>query len=146
MGRELRGGNRAAAPHLPSGRLHGDRTKIVALADVNTVMTQNCISGRNMEMEVRQQKMVEVIVAFHVTLIGRAERERDLTIGRLVDLLAVERLQIGYRFCQSRLELIDGRLIVFVAGRLNTREARRAVLSVIRRHLHLTSEIEHVRE
>jgi hypothetical protein len=35
-----------------------------------------------MEMEVRQQKMVEAIVALHVTLIGRAERERDLTIGR----------------------------------------------------------------
>jgi hypothetical protein len=37
-----------------------------------------------MEMEVRQQKIVEVIVALHVTL------------GRRVDLLAVERLQIGY--------------------------------------------------
>jgi hypothetical protein len=35
-------------------------------------------------MEVRQQKIVEVIVALHVTL------------GRRVDLLAVERLQIGY--------------------------------------------------
>ena len=30
--------------------------------------------------------------------------------------------------------------------RLDTREARGAVLSVIRRHLHLTSEIEYVRE
>ena len=58
-------------------------------------MTQNRISGRDMEMEVRQQKMVEVVVALHVTLIGRAEREGDLTIGRRVDLLAVERLQIG---------------------------------------------------
>ena len=84
MGCERRGGEGAAAPHLPSGRLHGDRTKIVALADVNAVMTQNRVSGRDMEMEVRQQKMVEVIVALHVTLIGRAERERDLTIGRRV--------------------------------------------------------------
>ena len=109
-------------------------------------MTQNRISGRDMEMEVRQQKMVEVVVALHVTLIGRAEREGDLTIGRRVDLLAVERLQIGDRSRQPRLELIDRRLIIFVAGRLDAREARRAVLSVIRRHLHLTSEIEHVRE
>ena len=45
---------RAAAPDLPSGRRHGYRTKIVGLADVNAVMTQNRISGRNMEMEVRQ--------------------------------------------------------------------------------------------
>ena len=47
---------------------------------------------------------------------------------------------------KPRLELINRRLIIFVAGRLDAREARRAVLSVIRRHLHLTSEIEHVRE
>ena len=133
MGCERHGGKRAAALHLPSGRLHGDRTKIVALADVNAVMTQNRISGRDMEMEVRQQKMVEVVVALHVTLIGRAERERDLTIGRRVDLLAVQRLQIGDRCCRPRLELIDRRLIIFVAGRLDACEARGAVLSVIRR-------------
>src|SRR5208282_5414289 len=46
MGRKRRGGKRAAAPRLPSRRLHGDRTEIVALADVNAVMTQNRISGR----------------------------------------------------------------------------------------------------
>jgi hypothetical protein len=68
--------------HLPSGHLHGYRTKIVALADVNAVVTQNRIGGRNMEMKVRQQKVVEVIGALHVTLIVRAERERDLSIGR----------------------------------------------------------------
>src|ERR1700680_3719194 len=33
------GGKGAAAPRLPSGRLHGDRAQIVALADVNAVMT-----------------------------------------------------------------------------------------------------------
>ena len=40
-------------------------------------------------------------------------------------------------------ELIDGRQIIFVAARLNARAASRAVLGVIRRHLHLASEIEH---
>ena len=68
-------------------------------------------------MEVRQQKMVEVVVALHVTLIGRAERESDLTIGRRVDLLAVERLQIGDVLASQRLELIDRRVIIFVAPR-----------------------------
>ena len=41
------------------------------------------------------------VVALHVALIGRAERKRDLTIGRRIDLLPVERLQIGDRFCQA---------------------------------------------
>ncbi len=90
--------------------------------------------------------MVEVVVALHVPLLCRPERERYFTIGGRVDLLAVQRLQIGDRCCQPRLELIDRRLIIFVAGRLDAREARGAVLSVIRRYLHLTSEIEHVRE
>ena len=83
-----------------------------------------------MEVEVRQQKMVEVVVALHMTLIGRAERERDLTIGRRVHLLAVERLQIGDRSRQPRLELIDRRLIIFVAGRLDAREAAEPFLAL----------------
>jgi hypothetical protein len=56
---EQRCSKRGAMPRLRSGRLHGDRTKKVALADVYAVVTQNRISGRDMEMEVRQQKMVE---------------------------------------------------------------------------------------
>ena len=68
-------------PHLPSGRLYGDRTKIVALGNFNAAMAQNCISGCDMEMEVRQQKMDEIIGAVHVPR-GRAEREGDLTLGR----------------------------------------------------------------
>ena len=73
-------------------------------------MTQDRVSGCDMEIEVRQYEMVEVVVALHVALIGRAERKRDLTIGRRIDLLPVERLQIGDRFCQARLELIGRRL------------------------------------
>jgi hypothetical protein len=52
--------------------------------------------------------MVEAIVAFHVALVGRAERECDLTISRRIDLLWVESLQIGDRFCEARLERILG--------------------------------------
>jgi hypothetical protein len=82
-----------------------------------------------LEIEVRQQKMVEVVVALPVTLIGRAEREGDLTIGRRVDLLAVERLQIGDVLASQRLELIDRRLIIFVAapGRPRIASAQRSV-------------------
>src|SRR5580692_7785284 len=86
-----------------SAHLHGDRTQKVALADVNAAMAQDRVGGCDVEIEVRQDKMVEVIVAFHVALVGRAERECDLTISRRIDLLWVESLQIGNRFCKARL-------------------------------------------
>src|SRR5712691_5529539 len=127
-----------------SGHPHGDRTQKVALADVNAAMAQDRVGDCDVEIEVRQHEMVEVIVAFHVALVGRAEGERDLTIGRRIDLLAVERLQIGDRFCETRLELIDRRLIVFVARRFDAGEARRAVLGLICGNLHLTGKRKHV--
>src|SRR5258707_9564817 len=102
-----------------SGHLHWDRTQKVALADVNAAMAQDRVGGCDVEIEVRQYEMVEVIVAFHVALVGRAERECDLTVSRRIDLLWVESLQIGNRFCEARLELIHRRLTIFVAGRFN---------------------------
>jgi hypothetical protein len=45
----------ALAP--PACHLYGNRTKIVTLGDVNAAMAQYCISGGDVEMEVRQQKM-----------------------------------------------------------------------------------------
>src|SRR6516225_4952530 len=63
-----------------SGHLHGDRAQKVALADVNAAMAQDRVGGCDVKIEVRQHEMVEVIVALHVPLVGRAERERDLTI------------------------------------------------------------------
>jgi hypothetical protein len=66
-------------------------------------MAQDRVGDCEAEIEVRQHEMVEVIVALHVTLVGRAKRERDLTIGRRIDLLWVERLQIGDRFCDAAL-------------------------------------------
>jgi hypothetical protein len=78
-------------------------------------MTQNRIGGRDIGNGVRQQKMVEVVVALPVTLIGRAEREGDLTIQ-------TSRSPCGRassdrrRSRQPRLELIDRRLIIFVAA------------------------------
>jgi hypothetical protein len=68
-------------------------------------MAQDRVSGCDVEIEVREHEMVEVIVALHVALVGRAERERDLVIGRRIDLLGIERLQIGDRFCEALLEL-----------------------------------------
>src|ERR1700689_5096383 len=100
-----------------SGSPYRDRTQKVALADVHAAMTENRVSGGDVEIEIRQHKMVEVIVALHVARGVPAERKRDLALGRGIDLLAVERLQIGDRFCKTRLELIDRRLGIFIAGR-----------------------------
>ena len=45
-----------------------------------------------MEIEVRQNKMIEIIAAGHVALARRAEGERDFAIGRRINLLGIERL------------------------------------------------------
>jgi hypothetical protein len=71
-----------------------DRTQKVALADVNAAMTQDHVGRRDVDIEIRQDEMVEVIVAFHVALVGRAERKCDLMISRRIDLLWVEGLQM----------------------------------------------------
>lgn len=68
-------------PCLRSSHLYGDSTKIVTLGDFNSAMAQNCICGGDMEMKVRQQKMDEIVGAVHLPR-ARAERERDLTLGR----------------------------------------------------------------
>jgi len=80
-----------------------------------------------MEIEVRQQKVIEVVVALHIPGGSGAERKRDLALGRGIDLLAVERLQVGDGLGEARLELGDRRFVVFVARRLGTarREAPR---------------------
>ena len=70
-----------AAALFSLGHLYGDRTKVVPLGNVNAAMAQNGISGGDMEMEVRQQKMDEIIGAVHAPR-ARAERKRDLTLGR----------------------------------------------------------------
>src|SRR5437764_8513411 len=75
-----------------SAHLHRDRTQKVALADVDAAMAQDRVGGCDVEIKVRQHEMVETIVALHVALVGGAERERDLPLGRRIDLVRVERL------------------------------------------------------
>src|SRR5262245_2469683 len=70
-----------------SGHPYGNRAQKVALADVDAAMAQDRVGDCEVEIEVRQHEMIEVIVPLHVTLVARAERERDLTIGRGIDLL-----------------------------------------------------------
>ena len=55
-GREERGSDFQAEPAL--GYLHGDCTQKIAFADVHAAMAQDRIGGYEMEIEVRQHKMV----------------------------------------------------------------------------------------
>src|SRR5437899_1555451 len=104
----VRGG--AASPG--SSHLHRNRAQEVLLADLHAAMAQDRIGGGEMEIDVRQHEMIEIVVALHVALVGRAERECELTIGGAVDLLGVERLEKGDGLGEARLELIDRRLVV----------------------------------
>src|SRR5580704_3191398 len=115
----------ATAP--ASNHLHRDRAQEIALADLHAAVTQDRVGGGQMEIDVRQHEMVEIIVAFHLALIGRAERKGDLTIGCGIDLLGIEGLEKGHGPCEPGLELIDGRLVVLETGRLDAGQPRHAV-------------------
>ena len=54
MAAYLRAGN--AQP--PLGHLHGDRAQKITFADVHAAMAQDRVGGCEMEIEVRQHKMV----------------------------------------------------------------------------------------
>ena len=89
--------------------------------------------------------MVEIILPFHVPLVGRAERKRDLTIAACIDVLAVERLDEDQRLGDACLELLECRLVVLKTRRLDAGEARGTILGHVARDLHLTGQREHVR-
>src|SRR6476661_3480922 len=72
--------------------LQRNRTQKVLLADVEPVVAQDSVGNRQVKIEVRQREMVEIVVAFHLTLVGRSEREGELAVGGGIDFLRVERL------------------------------------------------------
>ena len=60
--------------------------KLVLLSDVEPAVAQDQVGRSGVEIEVRQDEMVEIILPFHVPLVGWAERERDLTIAACIDM------------------------------------------------------------
>src|SRR6188472_3280120 len=96
--------------------LHGYRTEEILLSDLHAAMTQDRVGGGEVEIHVRKHEVVEVVVALHMPFVGRAKRKRDLTTGRRVDLLRVERLYKGDRLGEPCLELRDRGLLVLIAG------------------------------
>src|ERR1700732_5060956 len=88
-----------------SNHVQRDGTQEIALADIHAAMTQDRVGGGAMEIEVRQHEVVEIIVALHLAFDGATERKRDLAIDRRIDLLAVECLEKGDRFCDALLGL-----------------------------------------
>ena len=58
-------GQRGFVFHYLSSHPHWDGTKEVALADLDTAVTQNVVGG-GVVKEVWQHKVVEVVDAFHV--------------------------------------------------------------------------------
>src|SRR5260370_693322 len=95
-------------------QLHRDRAEKVTLAEIYAAMAQDRVRCGHMEIEVRQHKMVDVVGALHVTFVGRAERKRNVVIGRPVDCLLIDRLQIGHGPRQAILQLVDCRFVVLM--------------------------------
>jgi Bacterial protein of unknown function (DUF899) len=67
--------------HDVSSHPHWDGTEEVALADLDTAVTENVVGGREVKVKVWQREVVEVVGASHVTLVVWAEREGDLAVG-----------------------------------------------------------------
>src|SRR5438105_8395679 len=101
-----------------SGHFHGDRAQKVLLSDVEPAVAQDQVGCGGVKIEVRQDEMVEIILPLHMPLVGRAERERNLTIAACIDVLAVERLEKGQRLGDACLELFERRLVVLKTRRL----------------------------
>ena len=64
-----------------SAHLQRNGTQEIALADIDTTMTQDRVGGRTVKIEVRQHEMVKIVVTFHAALFLAAEWKRDFLFG-----------------------------------------------------------------
>jgi hypothetical protein len=64
-------------------------TEEIALADLDTAVTENVVGGGEVKVKVRDREVVEVVRTFHVAFVVRAEREGDFAIGGRVNFLGV---------------------------------------------------------
>src|SRR5262245_17980559 len=127
-----------------SQHLQRNATQKICLADIHAAMTQDRVGGGEVEIHVRQHEDGEIVVTLHLPLLARAERNGDLSIGRRVDLLGVERLEEGDGLGDAGFQLGDRGLGILVAWRLDAGEARGAVLGEVSRDLHLPGQRKHV--
>src|SRR5262249_46798235 len=107
----------------PLGDLHRDCAEEVAFGEIYAAMTEDCVSRSEMKVEVRQREKVEVVGACHVAFVSRTERKRDVAVRGLIDVLSIDRFQIGYRFRQTVFQLIDGGFVVLIARGFDTCQA-----------------------
>jgi hypothetical protein len=75
--------------------LQRDGTDEIALADLHAAMPQNVVSGREVEVVVRQHKEIEIVRTLHLAGGAAAERKFDIAVGGRIDLLGIERLQVS---------------------------------------------------
>jgi hypothetical protein len=112
--------------HAASHPLQWDRSDKVALADLHPAMPQNGVGGGEMEIVVRQHKVIEIVGAFHQATGAAAKREFDVAVDGGINRFGIERLQICNRFGEPRFELIDRRLGVLDTRRFGAGEPRGA--------------------
>src|SRR5262245_56716617 len=111
-----------------SDHLERNGAQKISLANLDAAVAQDRVGCRAMEIDVGQHKVIEVVVALHLALVRGTKRERDLAVAPGIDLLRIHGLDERNRLCDARLELLERRLVVLEARRLDAGKARHSVL------------------
>src|SRR5205085_11897275 len=84
----------------------------IALADLDTGMTQDVVGGGGVEIEVRQHEMDEELLTLERERLLRADRERDVLLGRRVDVGGLDALHVVERPGDACLQLLEAFFLV----------------------------------
>src|SRR5262249_3751370 len=88
-----------------------ERAQEIALADLNAVVAQNVVGGRGVEEEVREGELRQIDAGLEGHLLT-TESERDLAVGRTVELLRLQALQEVDRLGEALLQFGERRFRV----------------------------------
>src|SRR5262245_7963685 len=121
----------------------GSAAEEVELAELETVVAQDSVRHRQVEVEVRQRELEQVVLAVELQ---RANRRLDLDGASLGagELLAPESADVVDRTLDARLQLGEALFRVVPLRDLDAGEAGRRRLHEVARDLHLAREREHV--
>src|ERR1043166_7724345 len=90
----------------------------IALADLDTAMTQDVVGGGGVEIEVRQHEADQELLALERQGLLRADRKGDILLGGRVDVGGFGALHIVERLCDARLQLVEALFLIGILRRL----------------------------
>src|SRR6201991_1057495 len=148
VGRFIRNQQRRSNFTSPRKRGEGKSThpEKIPLADLDAVVAQDAVGGGGMEVEIREGKMADELLAFQGHALIRACGKLDVAAVRAVELRGLETVHILDGLRPPLLQLGKG---FFGVGRRRyfaVRHARATFRCEIRRELNLLAERQHVRK